>query len=182
MYDKDLNDASFPDVKTMASEGVNAVGDIKRAVEMRLAGTGYAITKGTSSEEDKKILFEKLDKFRAISNEALLLADIWAKSMHKLGITQNGLLNSNESTLFVARNIISRFLTKTKVPGVLPLPYTSRENILNNAFDILQLRTVLKAEENPDKSIVDDLISRENIFYHNVVSIDIGTLRKRLPR
>jgi hypothetical protein len=167
-----LSDAELPDKYIMASEGVNALGDIKKEVEIRLAGTKYAIIKGTESQEEKDILSEKLNKLTDISTEAVFLSGAWAASLHKLGLTQNGLLNSNESTLFVSRNIISRFLTGTKTINPFPAPYTSRENILANAFDIIQLRQTLKAEENPNSEAVKDLVSRENLFYHNVVSMD----------
>jgi hypothetical protein len=163
---------TLPDAKVMASEGVNAVGDIRKEVDIRLAGARYAIDKSQLSKEDKEILYAKHDKLKAISNEAVYLAGTWATLMQKLGITQNGLLNSEESTLSIARNIISRFLTKTKAPNAVPLPYTSRENILANAFDIVQLRQMLSSQENSVAGAVDDLISRENVFYHNVVSID----------
>jgi hypothetical protein len=172
MHDRDINDMDLPDIKTMASEGVNAIGNIKKEVEIRLASARYAIDKCTESQEDKNILYEKLNKLTAISNEALNLVDSWSQSMYKLGITQDRLLNSNESTLFIARNIISRFLTKTKVPNAIPLQYTSQENILANAFDIVQLRQMLHNQENPLKGAVDDLISRENLFYHNIVSMN----------
>jgi hypothetical protein len=99
--------------------------------------------------------------------------------MHKLGITQNGLLNSNESTLSIARHIISRFLIETKPPTPLPLPYTSKENILANAFDVLQLRQLLKTQENPNPEAVKDLIARENVFYHNIVTIDDNETKEK---
>jgi hypothetical protein len=171
--DIDLNAVEFPDVKLMASECVNAIGDPRKEIDIRIAGVKLAIDKGSAtSKEDKKVLSEKLDKLSSISSEALYLAETWGDSMQKLGITQNGLLDSRESTLFIARNIISRFLTGSKVPRATPLPYTSRENFLSNAFDIIQIRQDLKSKENPLKAAVDDLMSRENVFYHNVVSID----------
>jgi hypothetical protein len=172
IHDRDINDMDLPDKFTMASEGVNAIGDVKREIDIRLSGAKYALSKSTASTEDKQIIAEKIDKLATISKEAAALVDIWSQSLQKLGLTQNGLLNSNESTLSIAQQIISRFLADTRSPTPLPLPYTSKENILTNAFDILQLRQTLKSQENPNPEAVKDLISRENVFYHNVVSID----------
>jgi hypothetical protein len=172
IHERDLNDVSFPEVKLMASEAVNAVGDVKKELGIRIAAAKYAIEKGSLSKEDKDVLFGKIDKFASISNEAVNLSNIWGNALQQLGLTQNGLINSNESTLFIARNIISRFLTKTKVPNALPLPYTSKENVLSNAFDIVQLRHIISSQEHPVKAALDDLISRENVFYRNIVDID----------
>jgi hypothetical protein len=172
MHDKTLNDMELPNIHEMASEGVNAIGDIKKEVGIRVNGIKYAIQKSTESQEDKDILSSKLDKLITISTEAVSLANAWSGSLQTLGLTQNGLLNSNESTLLIARNIISRFLTGTKSTNPFPLPYTSKENVLSNAFDLVQLRQNLKAVENPNPEAVKDLIARENLFYHSVVSMD----------
>jgi hypothetical protein len=178
--ERDFNDMSLPDVKIMASEATNAMGNAKKEIDIRLLGAKYLIEKSDKlSKEDKITLAEKLNKLSSISNEALYLANIWGNSMEKLNITQNGLLNSNESTLFIARNIISRFLTNTKSPTPIPLPYTSKENFLTNAFDILQLRQELTAQENPPRPAIDDLISRENVFYHNVAKIDDNETKEK---
>jgi hypothetical protein len=173
IHERDLSDVSFPDVKIMGSEAVNAVGDVRKELDIRIAGARYAVEKSsTLSKEDRDTLFGKIEKLNTIGSEALSCTNIWNNALHKLGLTQNGLLNSNESTLFIARNIISRFLTKTKIPNALPLPYTSRENVLSNAFDIIQLRHILSSQEHPVKAALDDLVSRENVFYRNIVTID----------
>jgi hypothetical protein len=178
--EREFNDIALPDVKVMASEATNAVGDAKKEIGIRLLGAKYVIEKSaTLSKEEKTILTEKLNKLSSISNEALYLANTWGKSMEKLNITQNGVLNSDESTLFIARNIISRFLTNTKSPNPIPLPYTSKENFLTNAFDILQLRQELTSQENPPRPAVDDLISRENVFYHNVAKMDDSETKEK---
>jgi hypothetical protein len=170
--EKDLNNFNQPDVYTMASECVNALGDTKKELRIRFAGLKMSLDKGKISTEDRKILTEKYEKLSSMSSEAEKLADIWNRAFYKLGITQNGLLNSNESTLMIARNIISRFLTKTKEISPMPLQYTSKENILANAFDIVQLRQKLMNKEKPHIEEIKDLESRENVFYRNIANMD----------
>jgi hypothetical protein len=179
VHPRHLNNMTLPDKYDMASEAINAIGDVKKEIDIRLAGSKLALDKGNLSKEDSDILYEKHKKLSSISKEALDLAGIWNNAMIKLGITQNGLVNSQENTLYIARNIIARFLTKTKTPNAVPLPYTSKENVLSNAFDIIQLRHILKKLPNPPKTALDDLVSRESVFYRDIININDEDIKEK---
>jgi hypothetical protein len=178
-HDRIFNDAKLPNKYVMASEAINALGDYKRELGIRFGGLNLAIEKSGATTEDKNVLRGKFAKLKQISEEAISLADMWDRSMIKLGITQNGLLNSNENTLCIARNIISRFLAGTKPITPFALPYTSKENVFANAFDIVQMRQYLKVDPHPSKPMLDDLIARENVFYKNIVNLDDKELKEK---
>ena len=98
--------------------------------------------------------------------------------MSDCGISAHGLTRVTESTLCIARNIINRFIKKSQHVSIFPKPYTSKENVISNAFDIVQLRKVIATQESPDPEMVNDLFSRENVFYHNIVNVTTPELKK----
>lgn len=169
----------LPDVNSLSAECVNAVGDVDKEFKIRFDGLKLAAKLSTNiSKESMDAVNEKIDKYGKILGNAVSNAETFKRSLESVGITSQGLIRSNEDTLIVARNIINRFLLKKQLVSPTVRPYTSKENIFANAFDIVQLRQHLDKQKEPKTEEVNDLISRENVFYHNLVNFDDEAVKK----
>lgn len=169
----------LPDVNSLSAECVNAVGDVDKEFKIRFDGLKLASKLSKNiSKESLDMVNEKIDKYGKILGEAVSNSETFKRSLENLGITSQGLIRSNEDTLIIARNIINRFLVKKQLVSPTVRPYTSKENIFANAFDIVQLRQHLDKQKEPKTEEVNDLISRENVFYHNLVNFDDEAVKK----
>lgn len=169
----------LPDVNSLSAECVNAVGDVDKEFKIRFDGLKLASKLSTNiGKESLDMVNEKIDKYGKILGEAVSNSETFKRSLESLGITSQGLIRSNEDTLIVARNIINRFLLKKQLVSPTVRPYTSKENIFANAFDIVQLRQHLDRQKEPKTEEVNDLISRENVFYHNLVNFNDEAVKK----
>lgn len=169
----------LPDVNTLSSECVNAVGDVKAEMKIRLDGLKLATKQSHGiSEESQSIINEKIDRYGAVIAESLSNADMYTKTLNNIGLTPQGLIRANENTFAIARNIIERFVYHRKHVSPTVRPYTSKENVYSNAFDIVQLRQYCDRKDNPDTTIVNDLESRENVFYHNMLNYNDENVKK----
>ena len=119
-----------------------------------------------------------MDKLKSISTEAFKMAEGFKNSLYDIGLSSDGLVNSKENTFFCAANLIKMLAGTRKINDTV-LPYNSTENVLANAFDVLQLRKECKfAAGEVDQSKADELYSREAMFYRNIAAIEDPELKK----
>lgn len=181
VHPKSFESFTIPDVNVLASEALNIMDTTKLhdVIETRLDALKYAIKRDAlMSDESKAACEEKRSQYGKIFGDAINQSKAFSKAMSDCGISAHGLTRVTESTLCIARNIINRFIKKSQHVSVYPKPYTSKENVIANAFDIVQLRKVIATQESPDPEMVNDLFSRENVFYHNIVNVTTPELKK----
>lgn len=159
----------LPDMNELSAECVNAVGNVREEFSNRLDGLKL-MNKQSRDETSKESISEKIDNYGKIVGDAISNAGTYNKLLNTIGITPQGLIRSNENTFAIARNIINRFILKKQFVSPTVRPYTSKENVFANAFDIVQLRQYLNRQQNPSTEMIDDLESRENVFYHNMIN------------
>jgi hypothetical protein len=135
-------------------------------------GLKMAVRQANLSEEANTAINEKIKTYGKIIGESVNKAKTFERTLESIGITPQGLIFSTENQLCIARNIINRFLTKRQFVSPTVRPYTSKENVFANAFDIVQLRQYVNSHENVRPAVVDDLFSRENLFYHNMINFN----------
>ena len=174
-----FNNTKLPNVEVLSSECVNAGEGVEKEIKYRLDGLKYALKQSTLSTESKDAISEKINNYGKVIADSLDKAKFFEKSLENAGLTVNGLIYSNENTLCIARNIITRFLTGKQFVSPTVRPYTSKENVFANAFDIVQLRQFINKKANPKKYMVDDLIARENVFYHNMINFNDAEVKKQ---
>ena len=179
LYVKSFESMVLPDEETLSAECVNAVGDVRKEMEIRLDGLKLSAKQayGLTSEE-AGVVSEKIGTYGKRIANALNNASIYTKKLQEIGITPQGLIRTTENQFAIARNIIDRFILKKKRVSRNVLPYTSKENIFANAFDIVQMRQYLDKCQNPKTEYIDDLESRENVFYHNMVNFNDENVKK----
>lgn len=181
-HSRTFNSQDLPTVNQMASECVNAIGDVGKELEYKFGALKWAIKEYKDSKEASKESVEALDKkynaLNNISTEALELSEQFKTSMSDLGIGSDSLADSKESTFCVARNII-KLIANTRKVAKIPLPYTSMENVLANAFDIVQMRQTAKNAKTVAPAYADDLFSRENLFYKSIVKFDDPEIKQK---
>lgn len=179
LYVKSFEAMQLPDVDTLAAECVNAVGDVRKELEIRLDGLKLSAKQAHGmSAESVAAVNEKIGAYGKTIANALDESKFFAKKMLDIGITSQGLTRANENTFAIARNIIERFVTKTRRVARNVLPYTSKENVFANAFDIVQMRQYLDRQQEPKTEIINDLESRESVFYHNIVNFNDENVKK----
>lgn len=179
LHPRTFESMELPDVNTLSSECVNAVGDVKREMKMRLDGLKLATKQAHGiSEESQSVINEKISQYGTVIAEALSNANSFNKTLNDIGLTPQGLIRANENTFAIARNIIDRFVYRRKHVSPEVRPYTSKENIYANAFDIVQLRQYCDKHDNPSETIINDLESRENVFYHNMLNYNDENVKK----
>lgn len=167
----------LPDVNTLSSECVNAVGDVREEFSNRLDGLKLA-NKQSWNNLSKESVTDKINEYGKIVGDAISNAGTYNKILNTLGITPQGLTRTNENTFAIARNIINRFILKKQFVSPTVRPYTSKENVFANAFDIVQLRQHINRQKEPKTEMIDDLESRENVFYHNMVNWNDADVKK----
>ena len=176
-----FNNMQTPSEGVLTAECVNAMGagDLHKEMSMRLDGLKLAIKQSTNiSKESQNALYDMANNYGKTLGNAITNAEIYTKKLNNLGLTPNGLIRSNEHTICIAKNIIDRFLTKRKFVAIEPHPYNSMENAIANAFDIVQLRQHLNHQKEPDTAMVNDLMSRESLFYHNMINFNDDTVKR----
>jgi len=178
LHPKMFNNIKLPDVNSLSAEMMNAGEGCNEEFKNRLDGLRYA-NRQVTEENLKTSVESKINEYGKIIGESLTNAKNLTKSLEGIGLTVNGLIYSNEATLCIARNIINRFLMKKQFVSPVSRPYTSKENIIANAFDIVQLRQHLDKQSNPNTEEVNDLISRENLFYHNMINYNDPEIKKQ---
>lgn len=181
VHPKSFESFTIPDVNVLASEALNIMDATKLhdVVETRFDALKYAIKRDAlMSDESKAACEEKRSQYGKVFGDAINQSKAFSKAMSDCGISAHGLTRVTESTLCIARNIINRFIKKSQHVSIFPKPYTSKENVISNAFDIVQLRKVIATQESPDPEMVNDLFSRENVFYHNIVNVATPELKK----
>lgn len=174
-----FNSSKLPSIEELSSECANAGEGVEKEFKFRLDGLKYALKQSNLSSESAGVITDKINDYGKIIAESLDKAKFYTKSLENAGLTVNGLIYSNENTLCIARNIINRFLTNKQFVSPTVRPYTSKENIFANAFDIVQLRQFINKKDNPKKYMVDDLIARENVFYHNMINFNDAEVKKQ---
>ena len=172
LHPQTFNNCKLPTVEELSAECVNAGEGVAAEMKLRMDGLKYATRQANLSEEANTAINEKIDSYGKIIGESLSRAKSFERTLESMGITPQGLIFSTENQLCIARNIINRFLTKRQFVSPTVRPYTSKENVFANAFDIVQLRQYVNSHENVRPAIVDDLFARENLFYHNMVNFN----------
>lgn len=169
----------LPNVDDLAAECVNAVGDVKTEMGYRIDGLKIAARQAHGiSAEASAAINEKIGEYGKTIANAINDSNFYIKKMNEIGLTPQGLIRSNENTFAIARNIINRFIFKKQFVSPEVRPYNSKENVFANAFDIVQLRQYLDKKKNPSTEMVNDLESRENVFYHNIVNYNDENVKK----
>lgn len=171
----------LPKIEELASEACcgGVFGDAAEAVDYRFTSLKYAIGQ-LKDNESAEALTVKFNKFKDLTTEALKLSNIFKDTMYKIGLTFDGIANSTESAFYSAANIIKRFVTETQKVNRLILPYTSKENILANAFDILQLRKECRYAKEVDPAVAEDLMTRESAMFKNFPKIEDKELQNEV--
>ena len=170
---------SLPSVDDLAAECVNAVGDVRAEMGYRLDGLKLAAKQAHGlSVESSAAINEKIGEYGKTIANALNDSSFYTKKLNEIGLTSQGLIRATENTFAIARNIINRFIYKRQGVARNVRPYTSKENVFANAFDIVQMRQYLDRQKNPKTEMIDDLESRENVFYHNMVNYDDDNVKK----
>ena len=170
---------SLPTVETLSAECVNAVGDVRAEIGYRIDGLKLALKQAHGlSTESSAAITEKINEYGKVIANSLNDASFFNKKMNEIGITAQGLIRSTENAFIIARNIINRFIKKNQFVSVDVRPYTSKENVFANAFDIVQMRQYLDRQKSPKTEMIDDLESRENVFYHNMVNYNDENVKK----
>lgn len=169
----------LPKVDDLAAECVNAVGDVKTEMGYRIDGLKIAAKQAHGiSAEASAAINEKIGEYGKTIANAINDSNFYIKKMNEIGLTPQGLIRSNENTFAIARNIINRFIFKKQFVSPEVRPYNSKENVFANAFDIVQLRQYLDKKKNPSTEMVNDLESRENVFYHNIINYNDENVKK----
>lgn len=169
----------LPDVATLAAECTNAVGDVRAEMGYRLDGLKIAAKQAHGlSVEATAAINEKIGEYGKTIANAINDSQFFTKKMNEIGITPQGLIRATENTFAIARNIINRFIFKRQFVTPTVRPYTSKENIFANAFDIVQMRQYLDRQKEPKTEMINDLESRENVFYHNMVNFNDENVKK----
>lgn len=169
----------LPKVDDLAAECVNAVGDVKTEMGYRIDGLKIAARQAHGiSAEASAAINEKIGEYGKTIANAINDSNFYIKKMNEIGLTPQGLIRSNENTFAIARNIINRFIFKKQFVSPEVRPYNSKENVFANAFDIVQLRQYLDKKKNPSTEMVNDLESRENVFYHNIINYNDENVKK----
>ena len=179
VHPREFNNAKLPSIESLSAECVNAGLNVDKEMKIRLDYLKYATKEYGLSKESVDTINAKIDRYGKIIGESINNANTYTKTLENMGITAQGLIYSNENTLCIARNIINRFLTKTQFVSPTVRPYTSKENVFANAFDIVQLRKYVNSHESVSDVIVNDLFSRENLFYHNMVNYNDPEVKKQ---
>lgn len=173
IHGRTFNEVDLPNVNEMASEAANSKGNIAEELDFRFASLEMGLKEyKKASTESNDILTNKYEEFVKRSNEALDKANAFKFALAEMGLSTDGLARSSETAFICAKNVITRFLSKSKKVSKNTLPYTSKENVLTNAFDILQLRQYCKGAESLDPMIAEELFSRENVFYKQLVNFN----------
>lgn len=162
----------LPSVEVLTAECINAGEGVSTELKYRMDGLKMAVRQANLSEEANAAINEKINTYGKIIGESVNKAKTFERTLESIGITPQGLIFSTENQLCIARNIINRFLTKRQFVSPTVRPYTSKENVFANAFDIVQLRQYVNSHENVRPAVVDDLFSRENLFYHNMINFN----------
>lgn len=172
---------ALPKIEELASEACcgGVFGDAAEAVDYRFTSLKYAIGQ---LRDDKSVeaLTTKFNEFKDLTTEALKLSNTFKDTMYKIGLTFDGIANSTESAFYSAANIIKRFVTETQKVNRSILPYTSKENILANAFDILQLRKECRYAKEVDPAVAEDLMTRESAMFKNFPKIEDKELQNEV--
>lgn len=176
---KAFESMTLPKVDDLAAECVNAVGDVKTEMGYRIDGLKIAARQAHGiSAEASAAINEKIGEYGKTIANAINDSNFYIKKMNEIGLTPQGLIRSNENTFAIARNIINRFIFKKQFVSPEVRPYNSKENVFANAFDIVQLRQYLDKKKNPSTEMINDLESRENVFYHNIVNYNDENVKK----
>lgn len=176
---KAFESMTLPKVDDLAAECVNAVGDVKTEMGYRIDGLKIAARQAHGiSAEASAAINEKIGEYGKTIANAINDSNFYIKKMNEIGLTPQGLIRSNENTFAIARNIINRFIFKKQFVSPEVRPYNSKENVFANAFDIVQLRQYLDKKKNPSTEMVNDLESRENVFYHNIINYNDENVKK----
>ena len=172
-------DMEMPDKYTLASEMFTVAGDLTKDIDRRFTALEYSLKNSAIiGEESVPILKERINDYRKLTKEACDICNMWSRDAQVLGITQNSLLNSQENTLSIAKNIITRFITNERMPANEMLPYTSNENLIINAFDLMQLRHMV--DEGPySESVANEYLARENLFFKHLLDWDDKKIKEQ---
>lgn len=170
-HPRTLDEMELPNKTDLACEACTVVGDLKREFKIQGDSLRYGISQ-VGEAKSEEALRAKLGQLEEISSEAFKEADYIKDAMYRVGVSPDGLVNSKESTFAAAKNII-KMIAGTRVVTATPRPYDSVENVLANAFDVLQLRQECKyAEGEVDNDKANDLYSRESVFYRNIAALE----------
>lgn len=170
-HPRTLDEMELPNKTDLACEACTVVGDLKREFKIQGDSLRYGISQ-VGEAKSEEALRAKLGQLEEISTEAFKEADYIKDAMYRVGVSPDGLVNSKESTFAAAKNII-KMIAGTRVVTATPRPYDSVENVLANAFDVLQLRQECKyAEGEVDNDKANDLYSRESVFYRNIAALE----------
>lgn len=170
-HPRTLDEMELPNKTDLACEACTVVGDLKHEFKVQGDSLRYGISQ-VGEAKSEEALRVKLGQLEEISSEAFKEADLIKDAMYRVGVSPDGLVNSKESTFAAAKNII-KMIAGTRVVTATPRPYDSVENVLANAFDVLQLRQECKyAEGEVDNEKANDLYSRESVFYRNIAALE----------
>ena len=176
-HPRTFDEMKLPSVIDVASESCSVIGDINKEFNIQFDSLSYGI-RHIGEAKSEEALRAKMDKLKSISTEAFKMAEGFKNSLYDIGLSSDGLVNSKENTFFCAANLIKMIAGTRKVNDTV-LPYNSTENVLANAFDVLQLRKECKfAVGEVDQSKADELYSREAMFYRNIAAIEDPELKK----
>jgi hypothetical protein len=163
-----LKESTDYDVNAMAVEFARATGILSTELKIRKDSLKLAIS--TENLTDKNEYLEKYNELDKKTTEALSLSNEYIRSLEDMGLTQNNRFRKDEVSFECAKNIVDRFINKTTSVSVYPKDYTSTENIIANAFDIMQLHRMVT--EGKDKSLYNEYETRESAFYKNMINVD----------
>ena len=176
-HPRTFDEMKLPSVIDVASESCSVIGDINKEFNIQFDSLSYGI-RHIGEAKSEEALRAKMDKLKSISTEAFKMAEGFKNSLYDIGLSSDGLVNSKENTFFCAANLIKMLAGTRKINDTV-LPYNSTENVLANAFDVLQLRKECKfAAGEVDQSKADELYSREAMFYRNIAAIEDPELKK----
>ena len=176
-HPRTFDEMKLPSVIDVASESCSVIGDINKEFNIQFDSLSYGIRQ-IGEAKSEEALRAKMDKLKSISTEAFKMAEGFKNSLYDIGLSSDGLVNSKENTFFCAANLIKMIAGTRKINDTV-LPYNSTENVLANAFDVLQLRKECKfAAGEVDQSKADELYSREAMFYRNIAAIEDPELKK----
>ena len=176
-HPRTFDEMKLPSVIDVASESCSVIGDINKEFNIQFDSLSYGI-RHIGEAKSEEALRAKMDKLKSISTEAFKMAEGFKNSLYDIGLSSDGLVNSKENTFFCAANLIKMIAGTRKINDTV-LPYNSAENVLANAFDVLQLRKECKfAAGEVDQGKADELYSREAMFYRNIAAIEDPELKK----
>lgn len=137
----------------LSCEYFKALGDIKKAANLRFDMLELAMSTESNEPEIKKELQKKLNDLKTISNEAFNYSKEIEGAFVKLGLTQNGIFRKDYIALENARNIIGRFVKHTIPVGAI----YSQEHIFgqtkNDKIRIDENLRILKSNKSKITSI-----------------------------